>query len=317
MGESIGYLALGLVVILLGGDSLLRGASGLAQRLGLSAFAAGLMIIAFATSIPELVVNAYAWQLGQTDLAFGNAIGSNVVNMALTLGVTAIAAPLLISMRVLAAELILILVATGAVLFFGLDGVIARWEGAVLLAGFVGFLVFLFRRAHQESAEVKAELTEFAETSTGLVQNLIRIAFATVLLFFGAKFVVTGAPGVGQALGFGSMLTGLLVVAIATALPEVILLVMVARAGQGNIVAGHALGACLFNLLFIVGAMALLRPLAVPASFVTLELPAAMAFALALIPMLAGDLRLSRREGGILVLLFLLWIGFECYSVWR
>jgi len=317
MAESMGYLALGLLLILLGGDSLLRGLSGLAQRFGLSPFAAGLLLIAFATSIPELVVNAYAWKVGQSDLAFGNAIGSNIVNLALTLGVTALAAPLLISMRVLAAEIVLILVATGLVLFFSLDGVIARWEGAVLLAGFVGFLAFVFRRGHQESPAVQAELSEFAETSTGSTQNLIRVVFASVLLFFGAKFVVAGAPGVGQALGLGSMLTGLLVVAIGTALPEVILLVIVARAGQGNIVAGHALGACLFNLLFIVGGMALLRPLAVPASFVTLELPAAMAFALALIPMLGGDLRLSRREGGILLLLFALWLGFECYSVWR
>jgi len=314
MLESIGYFALGLLLILLGGDSMLRGLAGLAQRFGMSAFATGMLLIAFATSIPELAVNAYAWQVGQTDLAFGNAIGSNIVNIGLTLGVAAMVAPLLISMRVLAAEVVLILIATGAVLFFGLDGVIARWEGGVLLAGFAGFLFLFFRRGPQESLAVQAELTEFAETRTGLAQNLIRLAIAAVVLFFGAKFVVGSAPGVGQALGFGSMLTGLLVVAIGTSLPEVILTAMVARAGQGNIVAGHALGACLFNLLFIVGGMALLRPLPMPASFVSLELPAAMAFALALVPMLGGDLRLSRREGGILVLLFALWVGFECYS---
>lgn len=317
MAESIGYFALGLGLILLGGDSLLRGLSGLAQRLGLSPFAAGLLIIAFATSIPELVVNAYAWSTGQSDLAFGNAVGSNIVNLGLTLGVAALTAPVLISMRLLAAEVVLILVASGLVLFFGLDGVIARWEGGVLLAGFAGFLIFMFARGHQESAAVQAELTDFAETSSGLSRNLTRIAFAGVLLFFGAKFVVSGAPALGQALGFGSMLTGLLVVAIGTALPEVVLLVLVARARQGNIVGGHALGACLFNLLFIVGGMAALRPLAMPASFVTIELPAAMAFALALVPMLGGDLRLSRREGGILVLMFVLWVGFECYLVWR
>src|SRR4249919_1943852 len=143
MLESIGFFALGLVLVLLGGESMLRGVSGLAQRLGVSPYVSGLMLIAFATSIPELAVNAYAWKTGQTDLAFGNAIGSNMVNMGLTLGVAAIAAPLLIGMRVLAAELIMVLVASGAVLFFGLDGVIARWEGGVLLAGFAGFLVFV------------------------------------------------------------------------------------------------------------------------------------------------------------------------------
>jgi cation:H+ antiporter len=317
MLESIGSFALGLFLLLLGGDSALRGASGLAQRLGLSPFATGLLLVAFGTSIPEFAVNAYAWQAGQSDLALGNAIGSNVVNMGLTLGMAAIAAPLLISMRVLAAEVALILVASGAVLFFGLDGVIARWEGGVLVAGFIGFVFFFFRRGQEESATVQRDLADFAETRTGMAQNLIRLAIAAVVLFFGAKFVVAGAPDIGLALGFGSMLTGLLVVAIGTALPEVVLTVMAARAGQGNIVAGHALGACLFNLLFIVGGMALLRPLAIPASFVSLELPAVMAFALALVPMLGGDLRLSRREGGILVLLFALWIGFECFVAWR
>ena len=323
MLESIGYFALGLFLLLLGGDSVVKGASGLGQRLGLSPFAAGLLLIAFATSIPELAVNAYAWNAGQSDLAFGNAIGSNIVNIGLTLGVAAFAAPLLLGMRVLAAEVVLILVASGMVLFFGLDGVIARWEGGVLLAGFVGFVAFVFRRGHQESAAVQAELVDFAETRTGLAQNLIRLAIAAAVLFFGAKYVVAGAPAIGQALGFGSMMTGLLVVAIGTALPEVVVAVLAARGGQGNVVAGHALGACLFNLLFIVGGMAVLQPLKtlhplpIPASFVTLELPAAMAFALALVPMLAGDLRLSRREGGILVVLFALWVGFECFSVWR
>jgi cation:H+ antiporter len=313
----LGYFALGLVLILLGGESMLRGISGLAQRLGFSPFVAGLLLIAFATSIPELAVNAYAWRIGQPELAFGNAIGSNIVNLGLTLGVAAIAAPVLISMRALAAELVMILVASGIVLFFGLDGVIARWEGGVLLAGFAGFLLFLFSRGRQESPAMQAELIEFAETRTGLVQNLIRLVIAVVVLGFGAKFVIAGAPGVGQALGFDSMRTGLLIVAIGTALPEVVLLLMIARAGQGNIVAGHAFGACLFNLLFIVGGMAVLRPLAMPASFVRIELPVAMAFVLALLPMLGGDLRLSRRNGSILVAMFVLWVGFECFPGWR
>src|SRR5207342_1778799 len=130
-----------------------------------------------------------------------------------------------------------------------------------------GFLVFVFRRGRQEGATVQAELVDFAETRTGLVQNLVRLVIAAAVLFYGAKFVVAGAPEIGQALGFGSMMTGLLVVAIGTALPEVVVAVIAARAGQGNVVAGHVLGACLFNLLFIVGGMAVLHPLAMPASF--------------------------------------------------
>ena len=313
MINALGMFLLGLFLLLLGGDSVLKGAAGLAQRLGLSQFAAGLLLVAFATSVPELVVNAYAIAVGQGDLALGNAVGSNIVNIGLTLGVSALFAPVLISMRLLAAEIVFILVATGAVLLFGLDGNIARWEGGVLLAGFAAFLLFVFRRGRQEAPEVQAELTEFALTSSALAQNMVRLAMAAALLFFGSRLVVQNAPAIGMALGMGSMLTGLLVVAIGTALPEVVTAVIAASKGQGNVVAGHVLGACLFNLLFVVGGMALVRPLPLPASFITLELPAAMAFALLLYPVLGGDLKVSRREGALLVLAFAAWVAFEIF----
>ena len=314
MGSSLGMFLLGLFLLLLGGDSVLRGASGLAQRFGLSPFSTGLLLLAFATSVPELVVNAYALSVGQPDLALGNAIGSNVVNIGLTLGVSALIAPLLVTTRLLAAQIVLVLVASGAVLLFGLDGQIARWEGAVLFAGFLGFLVLVLRNGRHESADVRLQMTEFAQTATGLGQNLARVAIAAALLFLGSRLVVQSAPAIGLALGLGSMLTGLLVVAIGTALPELVTAGIAAAKGQGNVVAGHVLGACVFNLLFVVGGMALVQPLVLPASFITFELPAAMAFALLLYPLVGGDLKVSRREGGLLVLAFVAWVWFELYA---
>lgn len=313
---SIAWFVLGLVLLLLGGDSVVKGASGLAQRLGLSPFQAGLLLVAFATSMPELAVNAYAVHTGNTDLALGNAVGSNVVNIGLTLALAALAAPLLLQMRLLAGQLVFLLVATGLLLLFALDGVVVRWEGAVLLAGFFVMIGFLVVHGRQEPAPVQQELADYAETRTHLVQNLLRLVIAAVVLFFGGRLVVEQAPVIGAALGFGSVLTGLILVAIATALPEVVAAVMAARQGQGNVVAGTVLGASLFNVLAIVGGMAVLQPVAVPASFVSLELPAAMAFVLALYPILGGDLRISRREGGVLLALFLLWIAFELASAW-
>lgn len=311
MLNAIGMFVLGLFLLLLGGDSVIRGTSGLAQKFGLSPFAAGLLLVAFATSVPELAINSYAIAVGQPDLALGNAVGSNIVNIGFTLAMAAVCAPLLITMRLLAAEIVFLLVASGAVLLFGLDGSIARWEGAVLLAGFVAFLVFVFRRGREESADVQKELAAFAVTGTGLVQNLIRVAFAAALLFFGSRLVVGSAPVIGLALGLGSMLTGLTIVAIGTALPELATAAVAARNGQGNVVAGHVLGACLFNLLFVVGGMAVWHPLVLPASFITLELPAVMAFALLLYPVIGGDLKISRREGGLLLLAFAAWLAFE------
>lgn len=313
MGGALGMFLLGLLLLLLGGDSALRGASGLAQRFGLSPFNTGLLLVAFATSVPELVVNAYALSVGQADLALGNAIGSNVVNIGLTLGISALVAPLLVTTRLLAAQIVLVLLASGAVLLFGLDGQIARWEGAVLLAGFIGFLALVLRNGRHESADVRVQMTEFAQTATGMAQNLVRVAIAAALLFLGSRFVVQSAPAIGLALGLGSMLTGLLVVAIGTALPELVTAGIAAAKGQGNVVAGHVLGACVFNLLFVVGGMALVHPIVLPASFISFELPAAMAFVLMLYPLLGGDLKVSRREGGLLALAFVAWVWFELY----
>ena len=311
MFEAISFFMLGLFLLMLGGDSVVRGVSGLGQRFGLSPFLAGLLLLSFATSIPELAVNAYAMHHGQVALALGNAVGSNIVNIGLTLGVAAITAPLIMQMRVFAAEVVFILVATGAVLLFGLDGEISRVEGALLMLGFVGFLVFVFTRGRIEPADVQQELSDYARTANGLAQNLARLIIGSVVLYFGSKYVVNSAPALGVALGLGTLVTGLTVVAIGTALPEVVTAVIAARRGHGNVVAGQVLGGSLFNMLFIIGGMATIKPLALPASLIGFELPAAMAFTLLLYPILGGDLRVSRREGGILVALLMAWLVFE------
>jgi cation:H+ antiporter len=316
MGGELGWFLGGLLLLLLGGDSMVKGVSGLAQQLGASAARTGLFLLAFATAMPELAVNAYAVVFDQRELALGNAVGSNIVNLGLTLGAAALAGPMVVRMRLVAVQLVLLLVAGGAVLFFGLDGTLARWEGGVLLAGFVLVMLLFARRGGDEDAAVQAELADYAQTAPGLSRNLLRVAIAAAVLVSGGYAIVRSAPELGAALGFGPLLTGLLPVAIGTALPEVVLAVFAVRAGHGNVVAGTVLGASLFNFLVVLGGMALLAPVAVPASFVGIEVPAAMALTLALYPLLGGDLRLSRAEGGLLVLLFAAWVAYELATVW-
>ena len=313
MFEAIGFTLLGLVFLALGGDSLVKGASGLAQKAGASPFVAGLLLVAFGTSIPELFVNARAYLVGAQDLALGNAVGSNIVNFGLTLALAALAAPLLIRMRLLSPMLVVLVVATLAVIVFGLDGVISQVEGIVLLLVFVAMLVFMLLRSGRESAEVRASVAAYAETRIVLWMNLLRFVVAVALLYFGAKYVVSSAPVLGARWGLSPLLVGLLPVAIGTALPEVAAAIAAARRGQGDMVAGHVIGSSLFNLLVVVGGMAALRPLPLPASFVKLELPAAIAFALMLYPMLRGDLRISKSEGGVLLLAFLGWVALELW----
>ncbi|KRA46554.1 calcium/sodium antiporter [Pseudoxanthomonas sp. Root630] len=311
MTEAWGYFALGLVLLALGGDSIVKGASGLAQRIGASPFVAGLLLIAFGTSLPELAVNARAMWVGSQELALGNAVGSNIVNLGLTLGLAAVVAPVVVRMRLLSPVLVLLALATLALIVFGLDGMVSRIEGMVLLLAFVAMVAFLLARARSEDAAVRAEIEAYASTRTDLWMNLLRFVVAAALLYYGARFVVQGAPVIGVHWGLSPLLTGLLPVAIGTALPEIAAAVMAARRGQGDMVAGHVIGSSLFNLLVVVGGMAAFRPLPLPESFVRLELPAAIAFVLVLYPMLRGDLRISRREGAFLLVAFFGWLVLE------
>jgi len=310
-----GSFLLGLLLLALGGDSIVKAASGLAQRFGASPFMAGLLLVAFGTSLPELAVNVRAMASGLEELALGNAVGSNIANLGLTLGVAAMAAPLAVRMRLLSPMLVLLLLATVVTIGFGLDGAVDRLEGGILLATFVVLLCLLPARARREDPAVRAGIVAFAETRSDLRLNLLRLVVALLLLYFGAGFVIRPAPTLGAAWGLSPLLVGLLPVAIATALPEAVAAIVAARRGQGDMVAGHVIGSSLFNLLVIIGGMALWRPLPLPASFVRLELPAAIAFALVLYPMLRGDLKISRTEGAVLFGAFLGWVVLELLLV--
>lgn len=304
-------LLFGLLLLLLGGDSIVKAASGLAQRFKLSPFATGMFLVAFATSIPELAVNTRAYFTGSQNLALGNAVGSNIVNFGLTLGVAALVAPLTIRWRALSPLLLCLMVGTIATVALGYDGVLSRIEGIAFLVAFVAVVAFAMMRSRSESPEVKQELAEYESTNDGLGRNALRFAIGAVALYYGAYYVVKHAPVLGQALGMTPLLTGLTIVAIGTALPEVVTAAIAARRGQGDIVAGHVVGSSLFNLLAILGGMAALRDLPIPASFVRFELPAALAAALLLFPMLRNDLRISRAEGGVLLASFALWLMAE------
>lgn len=333
MLTAIGLFLLGLVLLALGGDSIVKGASGLAQRLGLTPFTTGLVLVAFATSLPELAVNLVAILHGQGELALGNAVGSNVANIGLSLGAAALAAPVLVRWRALSPLLVVLVLGTIAVLALGADGTLSRIDGMVLLLAFVAVLAFALARGRHESEEVRAEIAGFAQTSTAPLQNAIRVAIGALLLWLGSALVVggagvhlfgwdlsaSGAATIGQSLGLSPVLTGLLPVAIGTALPEMAAAIAAARRGQGDMVMGHVIGASVFNILVIVGGMAACGALPLPMTTMGgglvlpmgYELLAALAFALMLYPVLRGDLRVSKGEGGVLLIAYVAWIAFE------
>lgn len=318
MFEALGLFVLGLVLLALGGDSVVKGAAGLAQRFGVSPFATGLVLVALATSVPEIAVNLHAIARGQPHLALGNAVGSNILNIGLTLGAAAaLGTGLAVGWQALRPLWLVLMAGTLAVIGIGWDGALGRLEGLILLVAFVAVVAFALRRAGNESAQVRAEIEGFARTSTELWQNVLRIALAAALLYFGTRWIVESAPVLGQAWGLSPLLTGLIPVAIGTTLPETAAAVVAARRGQGDLVVGHVVGSSLVNLLLVLGGMAAWNTLHVPASFVRFELPAAFAFGVLLLPLLRRDWHISRREGSVLLLAGLAWLGFELLSVTR
>ncbi|HGM5882092.1 MULTISPECIES: sodium:calcium antiporter [Stenotrophomonas] len=312
---AIAWFLLGLLLLALGGDSIVKAVSGLAQRFGASPFTAGLLLLGVTTSLPELAVNARALAVGQPELALGNAVGSSIANLGMTLALAAIAAPLLLRARLQSVLWWSLLAAAALLILFGLDGRLVRWEGGVLVAGFIVMQVVLLRRGRRESADVQAAIAESALSRTSLPLNMLRVLIAALTLYWGARLVVGAAADFGTALGWTPLLVGLLPVAIGTALPEVAAAIAAARRGHGDMVLGHVLGSSAVNLLLVIGAMAMLQPLALPASFVRLELPALLAFALVLYPMLRGDLKINRGEGAILLVAFVGWLVLEVLLV--
>ena len=190
---AIAWFLLGLLLLALGGDSIVKAVSGLAQRFGATPFTAGLLLLGLATSLPELAVNARALAVGQPELALGNAVGSSIANLGLTLAMAALAAPLLLRARLQTVLWWSLLAAGMLLILFGLDGRLARWEGGVLVAGFIVMQVVLLRRGRSENAEVQAVIAESALSRTSLPLNVLRVLIAALALYWGARLVV-GLP---------------------------------------------------------------------------------------------------------------------------
>ena len=312
------WFLLSLVLLAVGGASIVSGIGGLGRRLGWPPFATGLVLVALATSIPELVVNFHAVAAGQPALALGNAVGSNVVNVGLTLAIAAIAAPLVVRWRALSSLLLVLLAATLLVILMSLDGRLSVLDGALLVIGFVVVIGWRIARSDEESPDVRAEIEGFTQRVDSLASSLVRIVLAAIALAAGAWLLVRHAPAMGQSMGFSPLLTGLLPVALGTALPEVAGALGAARRGQGDLVAGHVIGSSLVNILLVLGGMALIgHGIDMPASFVRYELPAAFAFGALMLPVLRGDMRVSRNEGVVLFIALLAWLAFEALQLHR
>lgn len=256
----------GLYFLTKGADWLVDGASSLARRLGVSALVVGLTIVAFGTSAPELVVNLFASFQGNTDIAIGNVLGSNVVSLLLILGASAILYPLSVGRGTIWKEIPFSLLAVVALGFLvsdvvidgGAQAVLTRTDGLILLSFFVVFMYYVYglAKSSPQSTEVAA-----GEQLHSRIKSLFYVIGGLVLLGVGAKFIVDAAVAVALQFGLSEALIGITIVAVGTSLPEVAASIVAAKRGQAEIAVGNVVGSNIFNIFLILGVSALVRPL--------------------------------------------------------
>lgn len=302
----VALLTLGVGVLYFGAEWLVRGSARLAASLGVSPIVVGLTVVSFGTSAPELVVCTVAALGGDTDLAIGNVLGSNLANIGLILGLTSIVRPLDVQARVVWREMPLMLLVTVGLYPLAWDLTLSRADGIVLLLALTAYLLFVFQSVEDEAPEILTEYTEFMEASANTrasVQwaDIMWVVLGSACLVLGGYCIVEGAVQVATALGVSQVVVGLTVVAVGTSLPELATSIVAAARKEADIAVGNVIGSNIFNIAAILGTASLLEPLPIPATVLSREFPSVVAISLLLFPLLRSGWRIRRWEGVILL----------------
>lgn len=302
----VGMLVAGLVLLALGGELLVRGASRLAAIAGVSPLVIGLTVVSFGTSAPELAVSIQAGFSGNDTIALANVVGSNIFNILFILGLCAAILPLTVDQQLVRLDVPLMIGMSVLVYILALDGRLDFWNGALLAAGIVIYTVWAIRTSRQESAAVQAEYAEeyagrpdAPHTVAIIARESAFVIAGLVVLVLGSRWLVNGAVALAEALGVSDVVIGLTIVAVGTSLPEVATSVVAVLRKERDIAIGNAIGSNLFNLLAILGMASLVTPggLTVAPALLDFDLPVMIAVAVACLPICFSDWCIDRREG--------------------
>ena len=313
------WIVVSLLVLTAGAEVLVRGASSLARRLGVSSFFIGLTIVGFGTSTPELAISLRAALLGLPDINIGNVIGSNIMNIALILGVTALISPIAVNTGVVKRQVLLVIFASFlpyCALLTG--GAVSRVQGLLMILGLIAFVWTGYRAGRREQAGIDAALNAelaielgIAKTdfSGGWLLQIAAIGAGLVLLVAGANLLIDNAVIIARALNVSELVIALTIVAGGTSAPELFTSLVAALRKQSDIAVGNILGSNIFNLLGIMGISCLVRPQQISAQVFWLDLPVMIAVSVACLPIMMSQQRISRTEGVMLL------TGYAAYLV--
>ncbi len=303
-------ILVGLMLLGVGGELLVRGAAGLAEALRISPLVIGLTVVSFGTSAPELAVSVQSAFSQSADIGLGNVIGSNILNVLLILGLSALVAPLEVSNRLIRRDVPIMIAASILLLVLGLDGRIGRVDGLLLCTGLLTYLYCCIRftgSPKMTAAERYAPRLEPRGIAKNMAVLPVMIIAGLVLLTIGADRLVEGAVVIATALGVSQLVIGLTVVATGTSLPEVVTSVMAAARGQRDIAVGNVVGSNLFNIMCVLGITSAIAPNGIQVSETALafDLPVMIAVAIACLPIFFSGSGIARWEGGLFLFYYL------------
>ena len=308
---SIFYIVLGFLLLVLGGEFLVRSSVGLSFKLNLSKLIIGMTVVSFATSAPELLVSLQATLTGSEDLALGNVIGSNIANIALVLGITAIISPLLVDTDFYKMNWPAMMIFS-IVLYFFLknDLVLSRFEGIILFVALIAFITLMIVKAKIDKT-MKVEEVNEALMETSYVKIFIWLLIGAVALYFGSEFLVNGSKEIALRLGVSERVIGVSVVAIGTSVPELAASVIAVKRGENAISLGNLIGSNIFNIGSVLGLTAMIRPIQViDKGILTKDIFWMLAIAAVLIPLvfIPKKYKISRLKGIVLFSTYIIFI---------
>ncbi len=305
----------GLLFLIWGADRFVHGAAATARNLGLPPLLIGLTIVALATSAPEILVSVVAALRGEPDLAIGNAIGSNIANVGLVLGVVAMLRPVELKSATLRREMPALLAVSLLTVSLFLDSYLGRVDGLVLLAGLVIVMIWLIRLGLRSSAgdPLQADFDAEIPKHMSMRVAVFWLVVGIVTLLLGARWMVDGAIDIAQLLGVSEVVIGITMVALATSIPELAVSVVSAFRGEYGLAIGNIVGSNIFNLLAVIGVAAAIQPAVLPPSVLSLHIFVMVAFTLVLFAMTyeyEGRGQITRVEGLALIAAYLAYQGY-------
>jgi len=299
-------LAGGAALLYAGAELLVKGASDLALAVGLKASTVGVTVVAFATTAPELFVSVLGALTVSTDTGLGAIVGSNIANIGLVLGVSALIRPLDISQTVFERHVPFMVLAALLLVGLGWDGRIGAVDGLVLLAALVAFTAVVLRRVQQTQSGISD--AERAEMPDARLRDATLVVGGIVALILGSQWLVDGGQSLLSAAGFSDIFIGLTVLALGTSLPELAASVVAAIRGEAEFSVGNVVGSNIYNILAVIGIVAIITPISVAPGVRGFEFPALLAFTALLVGLMYRGDRISRIDGGVLVVGYLAFI---------